>query len=107
MVRSENAEELRPGIQEMRLSSGPRSKVLVLHVDGNSPIPTNPAEEARAMAANLPALSSVRSLTNAGTTIVPWNPRRQRLNELMLKGIRGFEMDECAVEDLTTPCLGR
>ena len=88
MVRPENVEELRTGIREMRSSSGPRSKVLVLHVDGNSLIPTNPAEEAAAMATNLLSLATVRSLAGVGTTVVPWNPRRQSLNELMLKGLR-------------------
>ena len=88
MVRPENVEELRAGIREMRLSSGPRSKVLVLHVDGNSLIPTNPVEEAGTMATDLLSLYSVRSLASAGTTVVPWNPRRQSLNELMLKGMR-------------------
>ena len=88
MVRPENAEELRVGIREMRLSSGPRSKVLVIHVDGNSLIPTNSAEEAGSMAANLLSLSALRSLAGAGTTVVPWNPRKQSLNELMLKGLR-------------------
>lgn len=88
MVRPENVEELRAGIREMRLSSGPRSKVLVLHVDGNSLIPTNAVEEAGTMAADLLSLFSVRSLASAGTTVVPWNPRRQSLNELMLKGMR-------------------
>jgi hypothetical protein len=87
MVRPENVEEVRAGINEMRISSGPRSKVLVLHVDGNSLIPTNPEEEAASMATNLLTLSSVRSLSSAGTTVVPWNPRRQSLNELMLKGL--------------------
>jgi uncharacterized protein (DUF58 family) len=88
MVRPENVEEIRAGIREMRLSSGPRSKVLVIHVDGNSLIPMNPAEEAGSMAANLLSLSHVRSLASADTTVVPWNPRRQSLNELMLKGLR-------------------
>jgi uncharacterized protein (DUF58 family) len=88
MVRPENVGELMVGIREMRLSSGPRSKVMVVHVDGNSLIPMNPAEEAGALAANLLSLSSVRSLAGAGTTVVPWNPRKQSLNELMLKGMR-------------------
>lgn len=88
MVRPDNVEELRTGIREMRLSSGPRSKVLVLHVDGNGLIPTNEAEEAGTMAANLLSLSSLRSLAVAGTTVVPWNPRRQTLNDMMLKGMR-------------------
>lgn len=88
MVRQENVEELRTGIREMRLSSGPRSKVLVLHVDGNSLIPTNPEEEAASMATNLISLAYIRSLAGPGTNVVPWNPRRQSLNELMLKGLR-------------------
>jgi uncharacterized protein (DUF58 family) len=91
MVRPENVDELRAGIREMRLSSGPRSKVLVLHVDGNSLIPTTLAEEAGAMATNLLALSSVRSLASGGATVVPWNPRQQSLNDLMLKGMRRMQ----------------
>ncbi len=88
MVRNENLDELRAGIREMRLYSGPRSKVLVLHVDGNGLIPTNLGEEAAAMATDLLSLSAVRSLAGPGTTVVPWNPRRQSLNELMLKNLR-------------------
>jgi uncharacterized protein (DUF58 family) len=88
MVRPENVEELRAGVRELRLNSGPRSRVLVLHVDGNSLIPTNPGEEAATMATDLLALASIRSLAGPGTSVVPWNPRRQSLNDLMLKGLR-------------------
>ncbi|HEY3421333.1 MAG TPA: DUF58 domain-containing protein [Methanomassiliicoccales archaeon] len=88
MVRQENVEEMRAGIREMRMSSGPRSKVLVLHVDGNSLIPTNLEEEAAALATDLLSLASIRSLAGPGIRVVPWNPRRQSLNDLMLKGLR-------------------
>ena len=88
MVRTENLEELRAGIREMRLSSGPRSKVLVLHVDGNGLIPTNLAEEAAVMATDLLSLSAVRSLAGPGPPLFPGIRGRQSLNELMLKSMR-------------------
>lgn len=88
MIRQENMKELIDGIRQMRVSSGNRGQVIVIHVDANAIAATNKEEETGALAADLMNLGCVREVSGSGALVLPWDPRKRSLNQLMMSSLR-------------------
>ena len=87
MVRKDNAEATLEGIKELRRSSGREAEVLLLHVNGYDLAVNDEAGRAAAVALNLQNLPLLRNIRKGGAQVVPWNPRIQSMQRLMLVGM--------------------
>lgn len=87
MVRKDNTEETLEGIKELRRSSGREAEVLLLHVNGYELAVNDESGRAAAVALNIQQLPLLRSIRKSGVQVVPWNPRVQSMQRLMLVGM--------------------
>jgi uncharacterized protein (DUF58 family) len=87
MVRKDNAAETLEGIKELRRSSGREAEVMLLHVNGYDLAVNDEVGRAAATALNLQQLPLLRGMRKGGARVVPWNPRAQSMQRLMLLGM--------------------
>jgi uncharacterized protein (DUF58 family) len=87
MVRRDNAEPTLEGIKELRRSSGREAEIMVLHVNGYDLAVKDESGRAAATALNLQQLPLLRSMRKGGARVVPWNPRVQSMQRLMMLGM--------------------
>jgi uncharacterized protein (DUF58 family) len=87
MVRQNNASGILEGIQELRRNSGREAQVMLLHVDGYELAVNDEAGKAAALVMHLQDLPLLRSMRKSGAQVVPWNPRAQSVQNLMLLGM--------------------
>ncbi len=87
-IRKDNVQELKDGIKDIRLMTGGRSQVMLLHVSGSGLKVTSDAELAGSVAADLSGLGYIKDVSQSGAMLIPWYPDRQSLSHLLIS-LRG------------------
>jgi uncharacterized protein (DUF58 family) len=90
MATQENAKDLIEGVKSMRWFSmnAKTPQVVVVHITGYEMAATGEYEKAAAGILDMGALPHMKAIRRAGAFVVPWNPKRQSLNQLMVVGFR-------------------
>ena len=88
MLTERNCATLKEGILEMRKLTGPRSQFMLVHISGNDIAASTPEEILSTAMLNMRTLPLIREVRSAGALVVPWNPRTQSMQKLMLAGIK-------------------
>jgi uncharacterized protein (DUF58 family) len=87
-LHSETHKDLHEGIMDMRRFGGPRTQTMLVHVSGYDVLPRDDIEKAGAILANLSLQPLMRDLRASGTFVVPWDPRAQSFQRLMIMGVK-------------------
>jgi len=88
------ASELKDGIKQMRLISGKRSKIVILHVGGGDEEATTPSERAAKRITDLRLLPVLRELRRTGSHMITWNPLEQDFQELVTSILGGRDKND-------------
>jgi uncharacterized protein (DUF58 family) len=90
MATRENAQDLIEGVKSMRWFSvnAKTPQVVVVHISGYEMAASGEYEKAAAGILDMGTLPYMKAIRRAGAFVVPWNPKKQSLNKLMVVGFR-------------------
>ncbi len=90
MVNKANARDIIEGVKAMHWYSANsrRPQIIAVHITGYEVTATGEYENTAAKLLSMDSQPYMKAIKNSGALIIPWNPRTQSLNKLMLVGFR-------------------